>query len=96
MESDIVGTGICKSLDILLRLGDHEVRIELHVRIFPDRLDNRDAEGDIIDVVTVHNIDMKVLGMAFHLLDISHQIAEIGCKYRRCYINVTHCFLLCL
>ena len=77
MESNVIGTCVSKDLDVFLGIGDHEMCIEFDIGIFSNRFDNRNTERNIVNVVAVHNIDMKKLSVLLDCLNVSHKVAEV-------------------
>ncbi len=77
MNGKHVSTGILKSMNIAVRLFDHQVSIERFLRKAADCLDHGDAERDIRNKHTVHNVEMDPLG----LRTVKHiDILIKGCK----------------
>ena len=88
MNGQNVGARLAKTFDIADRAVDHEMHIQRQVRHAPQRLDHRKAHGEIRNKVSVHNINMDVVGTGgSQSADVALQVAEIGGKDGRGYFN---------
>src|SRR5262249_15542951 len=55
----LIGTGFGKRFQKDFRLGTHQVDVEEHFGQRTDRLHDSRAKGDVLDEVTVHDIEMQ-------------------------------------
>ena len=84
MYGDNIRTRLDKVVEILVRVGDHQMDIEHLIRCLTQRLDHRRTDRDIGDKMTVHNIHMHIfctcIGCNFN---VAFQIGKIRRKDRR-------------
>ncbi len=86
VDGQQVGPRLGEVLDVPHRLVDHQVDVQKHVGALADRLDHRDADGEVGHKGAVHHIHMEVVGGG-HPLDVPLQIDEIGGQNRRSDFN---------
>ena len=67
VDREQVGPRLGEGLDVAHRLFDHQVDVQKHVRVLPDGLEYRNADGDVGDKRAVHHIDMEVVGGGYPL-----------------------------
>ena len=77
MDRYQIGAGIAEFLHVPHRLRDHQVNIQEHIRDLPDRLQHRDADGDIGHEHAVHHVHMDVVGVG-NAVNVPLQIRKIG------------------
>src|ERR1700730_2500902 len=62
---------------------DHQVNIERQFGFFPNKADDRRAEGNVVDEMSVHNVAMDpVRACLFDLANFFAQTRKIGCQNR--------------
>ena len=82
MEGNNIRARIAKLSDVLFGLGDHEMRVDRHIRVASERLDHWHAERDIRHVHAVHNVAMHdIRAPFFYVFYLACHIAEIGGKH---------------
>ena len=74
MDRDDIAAEFGKLHDELLRVLDHQMCVERHIGNRAQRFDQRRAEGDIRHKMTVHNIDVDVVGAGFS--EIGRRLSE--------------------
>jgi len=62
VEDDDVCSCSGKVLDVLFRVGDHQVRFEGEAGTTADGFDDYGAHSDVGDEVPVHDVDLDALG----------------------------------
>ena len=86
MDCKDVGSRFAKSLQIAIRLFDHEVDVQ---RLFGHAFHgghNGHTKGNVGYEAAVHHIHVKPIGhAAIDHVKILLQAGEIGSQYRRCY-----------
>ena len=71
-------------LDEAIRLDDHQVQIERHLRRPAERLHDVRADGEVRDELTVHHVDVNQVGAGrLDRLHLLAQAREIGGQDRR-------------
>ena len=76
VDRDHRGAGAREGVDVAVRVGDHQVHIERHVRDALQRSHDRRADGDVRDEVSVHHVDVNEIGAA--AFGGSHRLTERG------------------
>ena len=64
VDCDHVRSGCDEAGEVVIRPGDHEVDVEVTIIGFMDGLNEGRAEGDVVDKVSVHDVEMKPVGAA--------------------------------
>ncbi len=83
MERDDVGAGLREIGDVLQRLRDHQMDIQRDARVTFQALQHRDADGDVRDEMTVHDVVVQPVGAGlFHALRVGTEGAEVGGQER--------------
>ena len=59
VDREIVDTGVGKGLHEVLRMRDHQMRVEGDLGQCPDRLDDRRAHRQVGDEVAIHDVDVE-------------------------------------
>lgn len=84
MEREQICTSCSKVVDPPLGLRHHAVAVEKAGGVPSQRFDDRCADGEIRNEMTVHAIDVQPVGATFdHFATICAQIAEIRAQNRR-------------
>ena len=92
VEVDEIRAGGAKPLHIAHGALDHEVDVEKHIRRAAQRLDHRNADGDIRNEKPVHNIDVQPVRPRFlNILYLRAETRKIRGQYGRgeLYHNAT-------
>ena len=74
MDGDRIGARLDENLDVLLRLADHQVRVERQLGDLAHRFENRHAHRKIRHEVAVHHIEVEQVGA--RTLDRANLVAE--------------------
>ncbi len=83
MDSNDIGAGLGERIDIEIGILDHQVYIERLVSDFTQGIDHQRADGDVWDEMTVHDINVNVIGAgAVNGLNIFTKTGKIGGKDR--------------
>ena len=84
MDGQDIRPGGDEVLDVLVRVGDHQMYVERQARHFAQRLDDRRADRDIRHEMPVHDVDMDIIRAGgLGLGDIARKICKIRRKDRR-------------
>jgi hypothetical protein len=63
----------------MIRMLDHEMDIERELGVFADSRDDRGPEGNIIDEMAIHDVEMEPIGARFFdQVDLRFKMREIG------------------
>jgi len=84
VDGDRIGARLHEALDVLLGLGDHEMRVERQLRDLAQRFHHREADRNVGHEMPVHYVEVDQIGA--RLLDAAHLLAqarEVGGKNRR-------------
>jgi hypothetical protein len=73
VDDDDIRSCFGKVLDILLRVGDHQVRFQGEVSATAHRFDDQGAHSDVGDEVAIHDVDLDTLGTC--RLDLAYLFA---------------------
>jgi len=76
MNSDDIGPSFAKRGDIGIDGSDHQVHVERFYAVWPERLHHAGADRQIRHEMTVHNVDMNVVGAS--LVDCSDLFTKSG------------------
>ena len=58
VNGDLIGTGIEEGVDVLMRIFEHEVDIEKHLRVWTHGLNSLRSKTEVWDKVAIHDIKM--------------------------------------
>ena len=84
MHRDRVRARLRVGPDVFGSVLDHQVGVERQVRAAPDRRDHHRPEGQVGDVVPVHDVEVQpVRPGIFHRPDLLRQTGEVGGEKRR-------------
>jgi|GEM_PF-3966896 len=87
MNSDDVGSSLGEALDLSLGRIDHQVNIEGKGGVGTNRLDHPVADSYFRDKLSVHDIDMDVVGACFGSRDnLLAQMGKVDREDRRCQL----------
>ncbi len=65
-------------IQVLIRVGNHQVYVEHRVRRLAQRLDNRRADGNIWDKMPVHHVHMDIFRARVYCgSDVTGEVREI-------------------
>ena len=88
MEHNKIGTGIAKCLCVSDRLIDHQMNIKEHLGHFPHRLQNGNADRDIGNEKSVHNVKMNIFRTGrTYIFNLDAEFRKIGREDRGSYLN---------
>ena len=76
MDGDAVAARLRKSFEIWVGRRDHQVAIEIGLRVRPQRLDDIRAERDVRDEMAIHDVEMDPVGTGSN--DVAHFLSELG------------------
>ncbi len=84
VNCDLVGPGLDKRVDVILRVGEHEMGIEKEGGFFVETGDHLGTEGEIGDKVPVHDIEVDpVEGGILDLAGTGEEIEVVSGEDRR-------------
>ena len=89
VHGDHVGTGVGVPIDRLVGVRHHQVRIDRYIGGALDGLEDVDAKGEVTGKVTVHNIEVHVVGTG-DLVELAFEVGHIGRKDGRSDFDGTH------
>ena len=89
VHGDHIGTGVCVPIDRLVGVRHHQVRVDRHVGGALDGLKDVNAKGEVAGKVTVHNVEVHVIG-AGDLVELALEVGHVGRKDGRSDFNGTH------
>ena len=79
VDADDVGPGLYKFLNVQIRLGNHQVHIKGDIRNGSRCFDHQRPDGDVGNKVTIHDIDVKIVGPGlYNSCNLFAQAGEIG------------------
>ena len=79
VHGDHVGTGVCVPIDRLVWVRHHQVRVDRHIGGALDGLEDIDAKGQVAGKVTVHDVEVHVVGTG-DLVELAFQVGHVGRK----------------
>jgi hypothetical protein len=65
MNRDRVCAGFDKTRDVMIGMLDHQVHIEWQFGLLAHKIDNRRAEGNVVDEMAVHDVAVNPIGACF-------------------------------
>ena len=78
MHQYLIGARIDEYRCVFIRIGDHQVDVEREPRHFTDAGDYRRSDGEVLDEVAVHHVEMQHAGpTSLDLRDLLAQTCEI-------------------
>ena len=78
MHQHLVGPRVDEHGGVLVRVGNHQVEVQGEARDFANGCDHRRADGEVLNEVAIHHIEVQHGGAAlFHLGDLLAQSREI-------------------
>ena len=89
VHGDHVGTGVGVPIDRLVGVRHHEVRVDRYIGGALDGLKDVNAKGEVAGKVTVHNVEVHVVGTG-DLVEFALEVGHVGRKDRRSDFDGTH------
>ena len=89
VHGDHIGTGIGIPIDRLVGIRHHQVRVDRHVGGALDGLEDVNAKGEVAGKVTVHNVEVHVVG-AGDFVELALEVGHVGRKDGRSDFDGTH------
>ena len=89
VHGDHVGTGVGVPIDGLVGVRHHQVRVDRYIGGALDGLEDVNAKGEVAGKVTVHDVEMHVVG-AGDLVELALEVGHVGRKDGRSDFNGTH------
>jgi hypothetical protein len=84
MHGDRVRPCFDETRNVMIRSLDHQVHLERKLRQFAHGGDDRRSEGNIIDEMAIHNVEVKpVRARLFHASNVMAESREIRSKHGR-------------
>ena len=84
MDTQDVRASIDERSNVAIGMLDHEMGIKRRCRDAGHGLHERRAEGDVVDEMSVHHVEMEKLdAVLFHRGDFVRQMGEITCEQTR-------------
>jgi hypothetical protein len=81
MDGDGIRAGLEEARQIMIRMLDHEMHVERELRVFTDGRDDRGPEGNVIDEMAIHDVEMKpIRARFFDAVDLGFKVREIRGK----------------
>ena len=78
MDGDGIRAGLEEARQIMIRMLDHEMHIERELRVFAHGRDDRGPEGNVIDEMAIHDVEMEPIGARFFdAVDLRFEMGEI-------------------
>lgn len=83
VDADVVGTGGDEAFEVVIGTVDHEVDVEEHLGVSTDGFDHGGAEGDVVNEVAVHDVEVEPFGTSvFGAVDFFFDVGEVGGEER--------------
>ena len=89
VHGDHVGTGVGVPIDRLVGVRHHQVRVDRHIGGALDGLEDIDAKGQVAGKVTVHDVEVHVVGTG-NLVELALEVGHVGRKDGRSDFDGTH------
>ena len=89
MYGDHIGTGVGVPIDRLVGVRHHQVRVDRYIGGALDGLKDVNAKGQVAGKVTVHNIEVHVVGTG-DLVELALEVGHVGRKDGRSDFDGTH------
>ena len=89
VHGDHIGTGVCVPIDRLVGVRHHQVRVDRYIGGALDGLEDVNAKGEVAGKVTVHNVEVHVVG-AGDLVELALEVGHVGRKDGRSDFDGTH------
>ena len=89
VHGDHVGTGVGIPIDCLVGVRHHQVRVDRYIGGALDGLKDVDAKGEVAGKVTVHNVEVHVVGSG-DLVEFALEVGHVGRKDGRSDFDGTH------
>ena len=79
VDQDVIGAGLDEVVDERIHGGDHQVDVEGQARVRAQAGDDRGAETDVGDEMTVHHVEMEPVGAGgLDGADLLGEAGEVG------------------
>ena len=77
VHGDHIGTGVGVPIDRLVGVRHHEVRVDRYIGGALDGLEDVNAKGEVAGKVTVHNVEVHVVGTG-DLVELALEVGHVG------------------
>ena len=95
MEANDIGAGFCKIGDKAVNRLDHQVNVNRHLYMGPNRFADQWADCQIGNIMVVHHIEMDdICAGRYDIADFFAQTSEVGRQYARSDAVGRHVFSL--
>ena len=79
VDGDRIRAGLEEARQIMIGMFDHEMHVERELGVFAHGGDDGGPEGNVIDEMAVHDVEMEpVRAGFFRAMDLSFEMGEIG------------------
>ena len=89
VHGDHIGTGVGVPINRLVGVRHHQVRVDRYIGGSLDGLEDIDAKSQVAGKVTVHDIEVHVVG-AGDLVELALEVGHVGRKDGRSDFDGTH------
>ena len=78
VDGDGIRAGFEEARQIMIGMLDHEMNIERQLRVFAHGRDDRGPEGNVIDEMAIHDVEMQpIRARFFRAMDLRFEMGEI-------------------
>ena len=89
VDRDRIGSGLEEARKVMVRPFDHEMDVERKLSVLADRRDNGGPEGNVIDEMAIHDVEMEPIGARFFdAMDLGFEMGEIRGENGRGHQNL--------
>ena len=78
-----IGAGVRERVEEVGGIVDHQVAVEEQLGVLAHRLDDRRPDGEVVDEVAVHHVDVQQIGVVGDPVDVGREAGEVGRENRR-------------